>query len=175
MSLLSTLVRKADVRKRFRAKIKKRRNGCWLWCGARNSVGYGIVTIKRRQYLATHVALELSARPRPTGKYALHARECTSRACVNPAHLRWGTQKENMVDAYAAGVLTGRNNAKLTLRLTAADRLTIANLQGVPMTELARRFRISAKHVSLIRWVANKQKKRGIVFNGELPRRCLES
>ncbi|MCY0957741.1 HNH endonuclease [Streptomyces sp. H27-H5] len=46
--------------------------------------------------LATHVALEVDGRPRPGNLHALHS--CDTPSCVNPAHLRWGTNADNVKD-----------------------------------------------------------------------------
>lgn len=88
-------------------------NDCWLWQGTvDSSTGYGRYG-KRRAHI---VALE-AVTPRPTDKtHALHATHCTSRLCVNPAHLRWGTQAQNCADIAVVGNRKGEkhHNAKLT-------------------------------------------------------------
>lgn len=89
---------------RFWPKVERRGDDeCWNWIGARNSGGYGslgaIKTAGRRapQILATHVALMIVGKPRPSPKHiALHS--CDNPSCVNPNHLRWGNHKQNFAD-----------------------------------------------------------------------------
>ena len=93
---------------------------CWLWKLAKNEDGYGRVSIKHKQYNAHRISLELHlARPLRDGFRALHESHdiCGNRHCVNPAHLREGTMKENMIDRVKDGTSshgTGSGCAKLT-------------------------------------------------------------
>lgn len=81
-------------------------SGCWLWTGSVSRTGYGQLRSNHSLEFASHVALDLAGRPRPPGLSALH--DCDNTYCVNPGHLRWGTQKENAADMMA------RNRANLT-------------------------------------------------------------
>jgi hypothetical protein len=48
-----------------------------------------------------HLILRVYAGQRPRGAYSLHS--CDNKACINPDHLRWGTQKENIDEACVRG------------------------------------------------------------------------
>ncbi len=78
--------------------------GCREWIGARTVGGYGMLRRLGRARMATHVSLELhDGIPVPAGVMVLHS--CDNPPCVEPAHLRRGTQFENMADRHARGAI----------------------------------------------------------------------
>jgi hypothetical protein len=72
-------------------------SGCWLWIGNLNNNGYG----KIEEKYAHRVSYEIEHGPIPDGKFVLHS--CDVTCCVNPNHLRLGSQKDNMQDAVERG------------------------------------------------------------------------
>ena len=60
-------------------------SGCWLWTGARDPLGYGRLTFRRRNYLAHRWVYTELVGPIPE-RHALHHR-CENPSCVRPSHL----------------------------------------------------------------------------------------
>lgn len=82
---------------RFWPKVDKRRpDQCWLWTGHTNGAGYGQIFRGNRKELAHRIAWELENGSIPKRRIILH--RCDNSACVNPAHLLLGTQRDNMQD-----------------------------------------------------------------------------
>lgn len=76
-------------------------NGCWIWQGAVSSTGYGAIRRRGRMYKTHQIMAASSFGPRPAGAHVCHT--CDVRRCCNPAHLYYGTQKQNIADAIRRG------------------------------------------------------------------------
>lgn len=89
-----TTNRYLTMQERFWMKVQKG-PGCWLWTGGSRD-GYGTFTERYRgkTHLAHRLAYELVLGPVPEEKQLDH--RCRNTLCVNPAHLRPVTHKQNM-------------------------------------------------------------------------------
>lgn len=93
----------------FLAKIDRTNpNECWVWPGARNTGGYGVVKYRGRSRVAHKLAYEMLVGPVPDGLVLDHL--CRVRECVNPAHLEPVTQQENVLRG--PGTWAFRNRSK---------------------------------------------------------------
>ena len=88
--------------KSFWMRVDKSR-GCWVWMGAKDNCGYGVVYRDGKNQQCHRVSKELSlnrplvpATKKLTGELVLHT--CDTPACVNPDHLVLGTQADNIKD-----------------------------------------------------------------------------
>lgn len=87
-------------------------NGCRIWTRSRTwhhgvpSAGYGKVKHEGRKCYAHRLSYETFVGPIPEGMQIDHvkARGCTSRACINPAHLEPVTSRENTLRGVAAAI-----------------------------------------------------------------------
>ena len=81
-------------------------NLCWIWKGAKVKKGYGIFTdasttvnIRGKTISAHRYSYQLHYGDLQNGDFVLHS--CDNPECTNPAHLRKGTQSENIKEAIA--------------------------------------------------------------------------
>lgn len=77
----------------FTGRVSVTPKGCWEWRGTRDKDGYGIMSIKRRNYRAHRWAYQSIRGEIPQGLVIDHL--CRNRACCNPEHLEPVTVGEN--------------------------------------------------------------------------------
>lgn len=74
---------------------------CAVWPHAVNTQGYPHLSFQGKQCMGHRVVAMLY---HGTGQVAMHS--CNNKRCVNPHHLRMGTQQENIQAAWRDGLTT---------------------------------------------------------------------
>lgn len=136
--------------RRFHARVQKGEpDECWPWTGARHGKGYGMIKTTKGTYLAHREALRLHDPDAwDESLYVLHS--CDNPPCCNPAHLRQGTNQDNVDDRQERGrtnPLRGENHP--SAKLTADDVRAIRERrrQGESAKDLAKEYGISEFYV----------------------------
>lgn len=114
--------------------------------------GYGEVVYQGKRLRMHVVSLILSGQDAPqTGQVTRHL--CANHRCVNPRHLRAGTQKENVADARKSDAWrnsTWRGERVNTAKLTEHDIRVIRNGNETPHV-LAERFGVIPQTIRYVR------------------------
>lgn len=138
---------KLTVQQNFNSKIRITPS-CWLWQACKTgSSGYGQIVINRKKFYAHRIAYELYNGPIPAGLNILH--KCDNPICVNPDHLRVGTQLENVQDMIA-------KNRNVKGSLSPAAKLNEADVRTIREdkrrnVEIAVAFGVSQQSICDIR------------------------
>lgn len=125
---------------------------CWEWKGAQKARSYNTIGLAGKSVKVHHYSHFLNTGYMPNyaaGDVVLHS--CDNSPCVNPAHLKVGTHKENMADMYAKGRQSYGSRvctAKLTEDIvTLCRRINEALPEEYPYYKLAQIFNISSRNM----------------------------
>jgi hypothetical protein len=132
-------------------------SGCWLWIGAQNNKGYGVISAKRgnrwKVVLASRFSYEKHRGSIPPGLCVLH--KCDTPICVNPDHLFVGTKRDNTDDALRKGRMhRGETSGSSKLKREQVLEIRSELAKGATHSSLAKRFDVSRPHITRI---ANRQ------------------
>jgi len=142
------------LRDRFLEKVSIESDH-WLWTGAkikRPNGNYGVLLLRTGEVgniLAHRASWILHRGNLSNSSKVLH--RCDVPACVNPAHLFLGSQKDNMQDCKYKGRLSAppvhcgssHHKAKLSIQLAESIRADYANNPEETQRSLARKYGVS--------------------------------
>ena len=126
---------------------------CWEWRANTNGVGYGLLWSleDRRKVLAHRYSYEHFVGPIAHGAFILHS--CDNPRCVNPAHLRQGTNQENVADMDSRGrrnttPMLGTDNPNAIMTDETVTALRRDYVSGVSRPSLAAKYGLSVQSVN---------------------------
>jgi hypothetical protein len=140
-----------EAEKRFWAKVKIRGDEeCWEWQACRKAEGYGRIVVAGHVRGAHRVSwIIANAAPIPENMLVMH--RCDNPPCVNPAHLRLGTDIDNANDMLSKGRDRRPIGTESPLaRVTEQDVRAIRESK-LSSIKIAPRYGISATQVRTIR------------------------
>ena len=122
----------------------QQKGDCLIYTGYKNRYGYAFSSIAgRARYI--HRFFLMAAKGPPPADKPFAVRSCRERACCNPEHLYWASQKDRL------------KHRKLSKKqqfhkLTREDVLTIRRLaeEGVPQVEIAEEFPVTPQTISKV-------------------------
>lgn len=124
-------------------------DGCWEWMGYRDKKGYGRCGSKHGEVLAHRVSYIEFNGPIPNGLHVLHS--CDNSSCVNPAHLRVGTNDDNVADRHERNrwaSMPGENNPNAKLNWDAVAKI---RADARSQEKIAADYGVSQITISLIK------------------------
>lgn len=114
-------------------------NGCIIWTGGITGDGYGCLEVDGDRWLV-HRLMWIYHNGRIPDGHIIRHEVCGNRACRNEAHLKSGTQAENIADAMRHGTLVSRVGvASGKARYTEAEILEMRD-SGLSLTECVRKY-----------------------------------
>jgi len=133
---------KLTYEERFWQKVEKTET-CWIWTGARSGAGYAMFGGKS----ASHISFFFATGRWPEhGMFLLHRCDCPP--CVNPDHLREGTQADNIKDAAEKGRMRrGELNGSAKLTSERVREIRAALLRGDLQCDVATSFGVSKQTI----------------------------
>lgn len=133
----------SDPVERFNSYVD-RSGDCHTWTGTIDTTtGYGVTTVDGKKVAAHRYAWEIANGCKiPHGKKILHS--CDNRPCVNPAHLRPGTQIDNSRDCVERGRHPcGETSARSVLTEKEVREIRHFSENGLTQREIAGLFQVS--------------------------------
>ena len=123
---------RGDIQKFIEEAAASSSKECIIWPYGTTGInsGYGDCVYNGKKHRAHRLILELSKGAPPSAKsLALHkAGICHNRLCVNPNHLRWGSNSDNQLDRVIDGT-SGRGQKNPASKLTHEQVLNIKSGQ----------------------------------------------
>lgn len=140
-----------SVKKRILSNIDITEGGCWEWRKSRSRQGYGQIGFNRKTCLLHRVSWTVFVGPLDKDILVLH--KCDNPPCCNPEHLFLGTDKDNILDAFAKGRIIrkkGEQNYHAKLKEENIIEIRVLHEKGLSFEEIGKIFYTSRTNVRAI-------------------------
>lgn len=144
------------IQDRFLQRVAVNDNGCWIWQSSNNGTYPTYHVLGANKTVSAHrLSYEMFNGEIAPGNVVMHI--CDEPLCVNPDHLKQGTQLQNMRDmqdkgrAWRPGMkqpLSGATNPAAKITQETVD--AIRQEQGLSIRKLAKKYKISSSQVHRI-------------------------
>lgn len=137
-------------------------SGCWLWSGACGSSGYPQLTVKDKETgkpksLRIHKFICEQINNGDKNLFVLH--KCDVKICINPDHLYFGTQKQNIIDAYSRNRIASKMGESSKLNKLTWESVAEIRNSNDTNSNLSIKYGVSRGRISDVRnmkgWVRN--------------------
>ena len=135
--------RSCRVEKRLKRCSRRRTaTGCLLWTGAKQTYGYGQLSVNGKANLVHRLAYELYIGPIPENMFVMHT--CRTPKCINPDHLFTGT-RQDCINRRSVSDRQARGETHGNVKLLEKDILSIFEMRrfGCTQKEIAKHFSVS--------------------------------
>ncbi len=137
---------------RFMAKVRKIKGGCWEWTASKSSNGYGFFYYDNKRGGRAHrYSYQYFKGKIPKGLTIDH--QCNNRICVNPAHLKAMTMRENVLRSDGIAAKNARKKRCLRGHMLSGYNLMINHPKKYGIQRSCRKCKVD---MSLL-WLAKKR------------------
>lgn len=124
-----------------------------MWLATLAQTGYGRMSLNGRSTEAHRISYQLYVGAIPNGLHVMH--KCDNRQCVNPDHLRLGTNADNHLDKCSKGRQhQGASHYKAKL---STEQLDSIRKDARPQSAIAKDWNVSQSFVSKIKTFAARR------------------
>lgn len=120
-------------------------SGCMIYMGFIGREGYGLITYNYKSISAHRASYLVNVGLIPNGAVIMHT--CDVKSCINPNHLRLGTQTDNMRDMQKKGRSRYLKGEETTLAKLTEDRVRYIRSSYDAPSNLAKLFGVSPRTI----------------------------
>lgn len=124
------------------------KNNCLIWNKGKLKAGYGQFWYKNKGFLAHRVVTALVYGLPKEGDLALHS--CDNPSCINPEHLRWGSNKDNMDDMIFRKRAGGEKHPRAKLTEIQVKEIRKLHEFGLTQRKIASVYGVTSRQISTI-------------------------